>query len=250
MPHPPLLPPCDDSTVRVTISFSSLDKHMLPVEPEYDWSHNRGTAKKNLAVCTPAGVGAPKLKKKQADLWKCLADAACRITDDRLQISVLRDPREVVVNSYFHHVLHNPSAVDGVESVDEFVVDMLPTICQWLSIRLWLFEEVMTHQTLSLWYNDALANPTYWHKCFLEFVGLIMPVYDVVAKAANIVAHGGQMAGFPSKGIDVHLAGGHAQPSRSYQSEVLADTLSGMDDVLRAWLPPALLEKFAVGPRN
>lgn len=177
-----------------------------------------------------------------------MEDAACPIEDNRLQISVLRDPREVTVSSYFHHVLHKPGSIHGVQSVDEFVVDMLPTICQWVSLRYFLFDILLKNQATSFWYGDALADPKDWHERFLEFVGLNMPADEVVDKAAGIVAEGGPVLGFPSKGIDVHLGGGDAELTRSYKNEVDADTLAGMDDVMRAWLPPVLLEKIGVAP--
>lgn len=231
---------------RVTIIFSHHLKHGLPVNGACTWSHGRGVAKKRLSICTPAKGQATPLKN-QTDLWKCVRDAACEIVDNRLQLAVLRDPRAVAVSSYFYSIGHGQSLY-GAHSVDEYVVEMLPTICQWVSLRYLLFEKMLKTRTSSFWYTDALADPKHWHERFLEFAGLHMPLHDVVHKAANIVTDGAPILGFPSVGIDTHLGGGSANVSRSYKDEVTADTLLGMDDVLRIWLPPILLEKLEVAP--
>lgn len=65
------------------------DKHTLPVDADCGYSHSKGIAK-NGRVCGPRD--GPELRHF-ADLYQCTQDAACRIVDDRLQMSVMRDPR-------------------------------------------------------------------------------------------------------------------------------------------------------------
>lgn len=51
---------------------------------------------------------------------------------------------------------------------------------------------------------------------------------------------------FPTKGFDIHPGGSAVAPGRSYKDEISAETLEGLDAVLRTWLPPVMLVRFGV----
>lgn len=206
------------------------------------WSHSGGLSGKEDHICTPVN-GEGTLNQNHTGLWNCVIDAACPIVDDRLQFVVLRDPRAVTVSYYFYKKLHNKSFKET--SVDVFVINMLPTVCQWVSLRFLLFEQILKTQSSLFWYSDAFADSEQWHEHFLQFVGLNMP-HDVVKAAANTATDGGEIPGMHRTGVNVHLGGAEAELSRTYQDEITAETLAGMDDVLRVWLPPILLTRLGV----
>lgn len=68
------------------------DKHTLPVEESCGYAHSKGIGRGDGPVCTPPGGGDQKLEN-YVDLYRCVQDPACQIVDDRLQMSVMRDPR-------------------------------------------------------------------------------------------------------------------------------------------------------------
>lgn len=162
-------------------------------------------------------------------------------------MAILRDPRPMVVSAYFHQLENAPSYVQGV-SVDEFVLLMLPILCKWLSVRYLLFADLLAAKSAIFWYDEALADPIGWHESFFSFVGLKLP-QDIVRKAAKAASDGGKIFGlFPSKGMDKHQGGADADEGRTFRDEVNSTTLSSIDDVLRVWLPPVVLEKLDVKP--
>ena len=159
-------------------------------------------------------------------------------------MAVLRDPRPLAVSAYFHLLREYPLEVKGL-SVDTYVATMLPEFCQWVSVRYLVFGELLRDRSAMFWYGEALDDPVSWHVDFFEFVGLNMPE-EVLKKSADVAMRGGSILGFPSKGLDRHDGGAAAGLTRTFRDELNSTTLANMDDVLRVWLPPAMLEKVGV----
>jgi len=152
------------------------------------------------------------------------------------------------VSTFFHVLRFERHHARGV-SVDDFVLDILPTTCKWVAVRYFLFAEVMAQTSSLFWYFDAENKPEEWLDQFFEFVGLNVPSW-VVTRAADVAvgrATDKRLARFPEKGIDPHSGGEAPVVGRSYRDEVSPETLLRMDDILRVWLPPPLLEKFDLG---
>lgn len=226
----------------MTITIVNYSKHTLPVEADCNWSHGGGIAKINSKSCARRHGGESPSNK--AELWKCVQHSACRLTDERLQMAVMRDPRAVAVSTYFHLLRVHPASVHAL-SADEFVLALLPTVCQWVSIRYLLFSELLVNTSKMFWYDDAKANPMEWHQQLLSFVGLRVPD-GVVSMAADAAEQGGHILGFPSKGVDKHEGGLKATEDRLSTDEVTATTLKKMDAVLRLWFPAAVLKQLGV----
>ncbi|CAN0434111.1 unnamed protein product, partial [Scytosiphon promiscuus] len=85
---------------------------------------------------------------------------------------VLRDPRLVVVSTYYFMKSHNRP---GLGDLDDFVARGLPVLCQWIAVRHILFSGIIRHQSIAFWYHDALADPLEWYYRFYDFVGLQLP---------------------------------------------------------------------------
>jgi len=154
------------------------------------------------------------------------------------------------VSSYFHTLRTAPKLVRGV-TVDEYVLEFLPTACKWVSVRYILFSEVLADRSALFWYDDAQDSPENWHEAFYCLAGLLMPP-AIVTQAAGVAAgraSDSRLKSFPSKGMDVHLGEEEeeAQEPRTFRDEVLPETLVEMDAVLQTWLPPVLLRKLRVG---
>ncbi|CAN0378119.1 unnamed protein product, partial [Ectocarpus sp. 12 AP-2014] len=71
------------------------------------------------------------------DLWTCMQDTPCEITDNRLQFVPIRDPRAVAVSTYFHYVHHNNprNYLELHPSLEETVLEMLPQLCHLTTLR-------------------------------------------------------------------------------------------------------------------
>ncbi len=77
---------------RVAITLTNTDKHTLPVKGGCPYAHVKSIAQTNrTAPCRATAEMAEPIG--QADLRRCVLGAACPITDNRLQMSVNRDPR-------------------------------------------------------------------------------------------------------------------------------------------------------------
>lgn len=190
-----------------------------------------------------------------------MEQAGCPILDGRLQMAVMRDPREVVVNAYFHILQHVKSVPRGLGTADQYALRMLPTAAKWTSVRHVLFGKILEKTSAMFWYDEALAYPRNWHYRFLSFVGLDVP-REVVHDAAESATTGGRILVFPSssmnKSLDLnkqHLEGEDATGTtmssmdRSFRDELEEATLARMEEVLRLWLHPDLLERFGVSSR-
>lgn len=245
-------------TRRVVITAINRGKHTLPVSDTCGYCRRGGMAQvKDTACVPPDGHYDDPPPTNRKELWDCAQKADCAVAageEGVHQMAVMRDPRPMAVSAYFHQLINAPRYVEGY-TVDGFALAILPILSQWLSVRTFVFRHVATNSTW-FWYDDALADPESWHRELFAMIGLDMPG-AVVAKAASDSVDGNRMFNFPSKGMDVHAGGRGRQlnsaaagvvPARSYRDEVNATTLSQMDDVLRNWLPPAVLEKLQVFP--
>lgn len=229
-------------TIRVIISFSAVLKHSFPVEKEECiWSHPGGTIDPYEAVCAPRDGGGKAPENREA-LWKCVRNAACPITDDRLQMAILRDPREVTISNYYYWIRKSPKKLERFKSKDEFFLVFLPSVCKWMSIRYLLFSELLEDRSSIFWYNDAVENPNAWFSQFFSLAGLNVPP-AILNETVRAQEGGGVNLGFAEQRLDDHPNG---TLSRSYKDEISAETVKGVDDILRLWLPPDYLDKLGV----
>lgn len=105
----------------------------------------------------------------------------------------------------------------------------------------------MKEQSALFFYDEALSDPLGWHHQFFQWVGLQLPDSVVEAAADAAVRHS---FSFPTKGgLDKHPGSRAVElinATRSYQDDLAQETIDRMDDVVRTWLPPPLLEKFGL----
>ena len=234
----------------MSIITSDKLKHKLPVNNKCAFSHNdmievgAGNQDGNASKppCTFAdGTHANTYE----DLWRCMKEAECVITDDWLQMAVLRDPRLVIVSSFYHIMVHYKSNPFG--TLDEFVTRELPIMCQWLAVRYILFTGILGDQSMQFWYEDAMVDPLAWHYHWLHLVGLQLPLGVVEATAQAAVDDN---IAFAHKTVDSHPGENSTtgEGPRRFEDEVSSETVDLADDMLRTWLPPVLLERFGVEP--
>ena len=228
----------------MTFFFSAVAKHRLPVDKKCGWAHPRGITDPSPAdVCRSSDA---RTIENREDLWECVEDNDCPITDTRLQVAVIRDPRAVTVSAYFQHVRLQSDLGEPVrESVDTFFRAYLEPVCMWVSIRYHLFVNLLPDQSIVLFYEDAIADPVEWHKHYLHFVGVNLPL-DVIHKLAYVASGGENILGFRSKGFDEHPGAKSQGVARSFRDELSNSSILLMDDVLRKWLPDVLLERYGV----
>ena len=225
------------------------NKHTLPVSSNCTFNHvqglgmesgeNDGNARE--PPCTFAD-GTPVINYD--DLWRCMHEANCNITDDWIQMGVFRDPRPATVSTFYHAEIRSDMDLGILE---DFVIRELPIVCQWPAVRYILFSGTLAHQSIELWYNDATGDPLDWHYNWFYSVGLQLPLYIVQETSQAAVA--GKL-GFSHKDIDLHPGEESRTKSgvRRFEDEVSPDVLAAADDVLRTWLPPVLLQRFGVVP--
>lgn len=245
-PLPP--PPCRPETLelpsspyRVSITISHLSKHNMPVSKKCPWRHIDGITTENAGCTTVNG----RPLQNWEDTLNCLQKSGCHVTDDRLQMLVLRDPRAVVVSSYFYLKIHHkgPARLKSHESVNIYALKMLPTICRFVHLRYELLKEQRPNTTFDSYFNETLADPHGWHQRWFSYVGLHLPE-SVVHQAADTAVR--QDFAFTPKGIDTHQGGKNATAKRTYENEISPLVKKQLDDICRLWLPPVLLDKFGV----
>lgn len=236
-------------SLRVLVTTSKANKHTLPVYASCAFSHGIGIG---LPDGEAEGVGRQppctfedgSPVNNQDDLWRCMHEAHCDITDDWIQMAVFRDPRPAIVSTFYHIKLHAQKEIGTLEA---FVARELPISCQWLAVRHILFAGTLADQSIEVWYNDAMNDPLGWHYHWFYSVGLQLPFHIVEATAQAAAADD---LGFKHKPIDLHpgeeLRG--KQGLRQFEDEVSTEILAIANDVLRTWLPPVLLERFGVEP--
>lgn len=211
---------------------------MLPMSALCPLAHKNGVLYEENGCIFADGT----LMKNVDDIQPCIAENSCPVHDRRQQMVVMRDPRPVVVSSYFFALAHHKGALRG-ESLDAYVVRMFPTVCQWVAIRYYFFEDMVPDKAIVFWYDDSLEDPVLWHSRWLEWIGLQPPTQ--VVKAATDAAAARDFR-FYSKGVDKHIGGKEATVKRTYADELKPETLADLEDVMRTWLPPELLHRFGV----
>lgn len=175
-----------------------------------------------------------------------------RIDNDHLQMVIFRDPRAVATSTYFYTGRHGIHHYE--ESVDAYVLRMLPALTQWVAVRFILFEGLMPGRSTLFFYEDAMADPLGWHYQWLSALGLQLPA-DVVKRMTDAAVN--RDFDFYTKGFDEHLAGRETagcqddttettSVARTYQTELQSETLPMLESILRTWLPPTLAVRFGV----
>ncbi len=226
---------------RVSVSVSSLYKHDLPVSKTCPWQH--------VDDITPEGKGCTSVAgqpvQNYTDTVRCLHENPCRVTDSRQQMLILRDPRAVVVSSFFYLKLHPNSA--GIarpgESLEEYALRMLPTMCRFVYLRYQLLQEQLPDRTVEFLYDESLEDPLRWHQRWLSFVGLTPPE-SVVQEATDTAER--MEFGFTAHGVDNHIGGKEATKHRSWKDEVSPEVVGRLYEICLVWLPPVLLDKFGI----
>ena len=132
-------------------------------------------------------------------------------------------------------------------NLEVFVGQQLPILCQWLSIRYFLFSGFLPRLSVEVWYDDALTDSLAWHYRWFDAIGLQLPSRAVEALAEAASAND---LGFNNKYVDLHPGGAPriGKSLRKFEDEVAPEVLEIVDEVLRVWLPPVLLEKLGVTP--
>ena len=173
-----------------------------------------------------------------------------RLADARLQFVTMRDPRAAAVSTFFHEELHPSPKLKvtvgfGADTLDEFVLEMVPVLCQWVALRYLLFTAILESQSTIFWYQDALSDARRWHYEWIASVGLHLPeaVVDEMADAASR-----EDFRFETKGKNEHRGTIKAEKEASQRPtwhELLQpETLVALDIVMRKWLPPGVLAKL------
>lgn len=169
----------------------------------------------------------------------------------------MRDPRAQAVSTFYHEIVHEHKETKfhwigyGLSTVDEFVMETLPTLCQWLTIRYLLFAGAMAEQSTLFWYTDTLANPTSWHSDWLNSVGVHLPA-PVVEEMASAATNG--EFGFTTQGKNEHPGEVSVEPETNddvqeeslptWKTEISPELMGRIDDIMRQWLPPALFARI------
>ncbi|CAB1101627.1 unnamed protein product [Ectocarpus sp. CCAP 1310/34] len=149
-------------------------------------------------------------------------------------------------SSFFHLKTHHTPLWKywHDESVDSFVLRMLPTICHFIHLRYLVLHEKLGGKTVEFTYDESLADPLQWHQRWLSSVGLTPPP-AVVLQATNTSLR--REYGFVGKGVDKHPGGKEATEKRTWEDEISREVAEQLEDICREWLPPVLLEKFGIG---
>eukprot|EP00903_Cladosiphon_okamuranus_P005694 g5656.t1 len=221
---------------KVSVDISHLLKHTFPVSRKCPWQHVNAITRVGKGCTFVAG----RPVQNHTDSAQCLHEHPCKITDSRLQMLILRDPRAVAISSFFHLKRHKNGRN---ESAGEYAVRLLPTICRFVHLRWLLLQERMADKTVEFMYDESLGDPLGWHERWLSSVGLTPPK-SVVQEATDTALRGEY--GFAGKGVDKHVGGKEITPARTWEDEVSAEVAEQLNDICRVWLPPVLLEKFGI----
>ncbi|CAN0226733.1 unnamed protein product [Scytosiphon promiscuus] len=229
---------------RVEIVLTDHHKHMLPVRGACLWHHSNGLVV-DEEECMSVGN---RRVENHADLWNCVEQAHCEIWDSRPQFVMMRDPRPMAVSSFFYLKTH-PETRGGKHpalnmTVDDAVLTMLPGIARYVGLRFNLFEGPLGKQSEIFWYEDSLNDPLQWHRRWLAFAGLHLPVS--VVQAASDAATRGEFPFWTEGGPNKHPGGKKPSAKRSWKDEVSAELHGEIDEIVRRWLPPAVLAKIGL----
>ncbi|CAN0435948.1 unnamed protein product [Ectocarpus sp. 12 AP-2014] len=222
---------------RVEISVSCLGKHSLPVSDSCPWSHSYGFAQKGDGCWSIDGQPV----ENESDLWTCMQETPCEITDERLQLVPIRDPRDVAVSTYFHHVHRNKpeNYLELHPSLDKTVLEILPQLCHFTTLRHIIFEGLLSDRSETFWYEETVEDPFDWHYRWASFAGLILPRGWIDGMVAANQEH---------KIFNPHQGGAEKSVKRTWRDEVSPEIHQEMDLILRKWLPGVLLARYGVPP--
>ncbi len=176
-----------------------------------------------------------------------MEEAECAFNDDSQQLAIMRDPRAATVSAYFHRIRENPDKHFELESsVDTYFQELLGVVCMWTTVRYLLFTEMLADRSELFLLEDLVIDPVDWHGRFFSFVGLHLP-FDFIHDTAQAASGGGSTPGYGRK--DEH-PGGHESVGSAitFRDELGPESLAMMDDVVRLWLPPVLLQRFGIEP--
>ena len=163
----------------------------------------------------------------------------------------MRDPRAGAVSTFFHKQKH-PSAqrlnfvVGYIYTLDEFTLAIAPLLCQWVTIRYFLFSGMLGPKSTLFWYDDALLDAHKWHSDWLAAVGVHLPEH-VVEEMADAALR--EDFDFTTNGRNDHPGVTEevkqAQVHRPTWKELLRpETLVELDVIARQWLPPEVLVRL------
>eukprot|EP00752_Nemacystus_decipiens_P008641 g7715.t1 len=242
--------PCENLD-RVLVSVRNRRKHSFPVGSECPWQHIDNITPAEAGCSTIDGREDGRRVEDYRDTAKCFDANPCKVVGDERekQMLILRDPRAVTVSTYFHlKPFPNAPAHPIVgESIDDFVVRMMPTLCRYIHIRYLLLAGLMRDRTAEFLYDESWADPLGWHRRFLSLIGL-SPLDSIVEKAADTAIR--RDFGFKSPGANAHPGGAAAVKTRTWEDEVSASLKDRMDDMCRVWLPPVLRETLGISPQS
>ena len=112
-------------------------------------------------------------------------------------------------------------------------------------MRYLLFTQIIGDRSNLFWFEDLFVDPVDFHGRLLFFAGLRLPLETVVGMA-RVASGGGRLYGFKEKGPDKHYGGIEPGENRTFRNELSAESLAMMDDVMRTWMPPVLLQRFGI----
>lgn len=113
------------------------------------------------------------------------------------------------------------------------------------SLRYMLFTTILGDRSALFWFEETLADPVDFHSRFLSFAGLKLP-FETVANMARLASGENGLYGAHSKGPDKHIGGVEDVEGRTFRDELNSTSLAMMDDVVRTWMPPVLLQRFGI----
>ncbi|CAM9983186.1 unnamed protein product [Ectocarpus sp. 12 AP-2014] len=228
---------CSSMLGRVEISVSTVGKHSLPVSDLCPWSHGYGIAREGDGCWSFHGQPV----ENEADVWTCMQETPCEMTDNRLQFVSIRDPRAVAVSTYFHHVHGNKpkNYLQLHPSLDETVLEILPQLCHLTTLRHIMFEGLLSDRSEMFWYEETVEDPFDWHYRWAAFAGLLLPRgwLDGMVAANQENTH-----------LNPHPGGAEQSANRTWRDEVSPGIRQEMDSILRKWLPGVLLARYEIPP--
>lgn len=168
----------------------------------------------------------------------------------------MRDPRPQSVSTFYHLKVHHQKddakvIGSGLKAIDEFVLDALPDLCRWMSIRYALFTGPMHQQSTLFWYDDAVSDIVTWHQEWLASVGLNL-TESVVERMAQAAERGefdfNTLGRNDHPGTDKEVPEEKEKAHASWKDGLNTEILEDLDDILRQWLPPVILARLKVLP--
>lgn len=170
--------------------------------------------------------------------------------DQSFQFATFRDPRAVAVSTYFWIETHAKDVAVYAEervylnrTLDESILEILESVCLWMSTRHILFGDLDRPKSAVFSYEEAEKDVLEWHYRWTHLAGLNLPVAWV--KDIASLARGGSWASY-TQGVNPHPGGQEASAARTWRDEVSPELWSDMDAVVRRWLPCDLVEGLGV----